>query len=47
MALVSVVDILTAQDKARTGDLDGAIELSRAVIDDLPLRDSRGRRVRR
>jgi adenylate cyclase len=32
---VPVVDIHFAQEKARSGDLDGAIELARAVFDDL------------
>jgi adenylate cyclase len=32
---VPVVDIHLAQQKARSGDLDGAIELARAVVDDL------------
>jgi adenylate cyclase len=32
---VSVIDIQTAKERARTGDLDGAIELSRAVINEL------------
>ena len=30
-----VVDIHVAQQKARSGDLDGAIGLARAVVDDL------------
>ena len=33
--VVPVVDIQIAKERLRTGDLDGAIELSRAVIDDL------------
>jgi adenylate cyclase len=33
--MVPIVDIQTAKERLRTGDLDGAIELSRAVIDDL------------
>ena len=37
---VPVVDIHIAQEKARLGDLDGAIELSRTVLDELF--DSRG-----
>jgi adenylate cyclase len=32
---VPVVDIQLAQQKARSGDLDGAIELARAVLEDL------------
>ena len=35
LLIVPVVDILVAQEKARAGDLDGAIELARAVVDDL------------
>ena len=35
MTVVPVVDIHVAQEKARSGDLDGAIELARAVLDDL------------
>jgi adenylate cyclase len=35
MTVVPIVDIQTAQEKARTGDVDGAIELSRVVIDDM------------
>ncbi len=35
MMEVSVIDIQTAKERARTGDLDGAIELSQAVIDEL------------
>ena len=30
-----VVDIHVAQEKARSGDFDGAIELARAVVDEL------------
>ena len=33
--MVPVVDIHLAQQKARSGDLDGAIGLARAVLDDL------------
>ncbi len=33
--VVPVVDIQIAKERLRTGDLDGAIELSRTVIDDL------------
>jgi adenylate cyclase len=33
--IVPVVDIHVAQQKARSGDLDGAIELARAVLEDL------------
>ena len=33
--MVPVVDIHVAQEKARSGDLDGAIGLARAVVDDL------------
>ena len=33
--MVPIVDIQTAKERARTGDLDGAIDLSRAVIVDL------------
>jgi adenylate cyclase len=33
--MVPVVDIHIAQQKARSGDLDGAIGLARAVVDDL------------
>ena len=35
MVMVPVVDIHIAQQKARSGDLDGAIGLARAVVDDL------------
>jgi adenylate cyclase len=35
LQVVPVVDIHLAQQKARSGDLDGAIELARAVVDDL------------
>jgi adenylate cyclase len=35
LTIVPVVDIHLAQEKARSGDLDGAIELARAVVDDL------------
>jgi adenylate cyclase len=35
LTIVPVVDIELAQEKARSGDLDGAIELARAVVDDL------------
>jgi len=35
LTIVPVVDIDLAQEKARSGDLDGAIELARAVVDDL------------
>ncbi|MDT5348102.1 MAG: hypothetical protein QOH91_1389 [Mycobacterium sp.] len=35
LVMVPVVDIYVAQDKARSGDLDGAIALARAVVDDL------------
>ena len=35
MQMVPVVDIHLAQQKARSGDLDGAIELARAVLEDL------------
>ena len=35
LGVVPVVDIQIAKERLRTGDLDGAIELSRAVIDDL------------
>ena len=35
LIVVPVVDILIAKERLRTGDLDGAIELSRTVIDDL------------
>ena len=34
MAAVPVIDMELAREKARTGDLDGAIELARAVVDD-------------
>ena len=34
MAAVTVIDMELAREKARTGDLDGAIELARAVVDD-------------
>ena len=33
LSAVPIVDIATARDRARTGDVDGAIELSRAAID--------------
>jgi adenylate cyclase len=35
LTAVPIVDIHTASDKARLGDLDGAIDLARAVVDDL------------
>ncbi len=35
LTAVPIVDIETARERARTGDVDGAIELSRAVIDDM------------
>jgi adenylate cyclase len=35
LLIVPVVDIHVAQQKARCGDLDGAIELARAVVEDL------------
>jgi adenylate cyclase len=35
LLVVPVVDIQIAKERLRTGDLDGAIELSRTVIDDL------------
>jgi adenylate cyclase len=35
LVMVPVVDIHIAQQKARSGDLDGAIGLARAVVDDL------------
>jgi adenylate cyclase len=35
MTYLPIVDVHTAREKARTGDLDGAIELARAVLDDL------------
>jgi adenylate cyclase len=35
LTIVPVVDIDLAQEKARSGDLDGAIELARAVVEDL------------
>jgi adenylate cyclase len=35
LQMVPVVDIHLAEQKARSGDLDGAIELARAVVDDL------------
>ena len=35
LTIVPVVDIHVAQQKARSGDLDGAIGLTRAVVDDL------------
>ncbi|HKH50722.1 MAG TPA: cyclase, partial [Mycobacterium sp.] len=35
LTMVPVVDIHLAQQKARSGDLDGAIELARAVLEDL------------
>jgi adenylate cyclase len=35
LTAVPIVDIHVAQQKARSGDLDGAIELSRAVVEDL------------
>src|SRR5258705_7864583 len=35
LQMVPVVDIHLAQQKARSGDLDGAIELARAVVGDL------------
>ena len=34
MAAVPIIDMELAREKARTGDLDGAIELARAVVDD-------------
>ena len=35
LGMVPVVDVQVAREKARTGDLDGAIELLREAIDDL------------
>ena len=35
LTIVPVVDIHVAQQKSRSGDLDGAIELARTVVDDL------------
>jgi hypothetical protein len=35
LVVLPVVDIHLAQQQARSGDLDGAIELARAVVDDL------------
>jgi adenylate cyclase len=35
LTIVPIVDIHLAQQKARSGDLDGAIELARAVLEDL------------
>jgi adenylate cyclase len=35
LTVLPVVDIHFAQQKARSGDLDGAIELARAVLEDL------------
>ena len=35
LTVVPVVDVHIAREKARSGDLDGAIELSRAVLEDL------------
>jgi adenylate cyclase len=35
LTIVPLVDIHVAQEKARSGDLDGAIELARAVVEDL------------
>jgi adenylate cyclase len=35
LLIVPVVDIHLAREKARAGDLDGAVELARAVVDDL------------
>ena len=35
LIVVPVVDLQIAKDRLRTGDLDGAIELSQTVIDDL------------
>ena len=35
MQIVPIVDIQLAHQKARSGDLDGAIELARTVLEDL------------
>jgi len=35
LSAVPVIDIETARERARTGDVDGAIKLSRTVIDDM------------
>ena len=35
LSAVPIIDIETARERARTGDVDGAIELSRAVTDDV------------
>ena len=35
LTAVPIVDIATARDRARTGDVDGAIELSREVIEEM------------